>query len=236
MLLTTAGAVLIGLLCVSLTGVASAGTLANARVMLHIGPSPAVPSAKACLPAQTGVQTDCLDWVTNDTNFPAGSTKRYSLVVTQAVDGVGGLSCGIEYSGNLFCGFDLCTDGLEFSNNSWPNSGGGNRITWTTCGATVALPDRYAVTASGLQVVFGSFYVYSYGGDGFFQVTKNPLSPGPDDDELAVGSCAAQTDFLSSLAGGRIDIGAAGPGYNPCGVVPTEPATWGDLKNRFKSE
>jgi len=179
-------------------------------------------------------------------------TRRYALVVTQAVDGVGGLSCGIEYSSNLFVGFDLCTDGLEFSNNGWPGSCGGNRITWTTCGRTLdpAYADRYSQTAGGLQVVFGSFYVYTYGGDGFFQVIKNPLSPGTEDDELAVGSCTAETSFLSYLAGGRIDIGNAGPGYNPCFLdpllyssspavssscnpAPVTPSTWGGVKARY---
>jgi len=231
---------------------ALAGALATARVGLHIGPTPAPPAAKACLPANTGVQDDCRNWSSNDADFTAGMSARYALIVTQAVDGVGGLSCGIQYSGNLYVGFDLCTDGLEFSNNGWPDSGGGNRITWTTCGASLDpnYADRYALTASGLQVVFGSFYVYTYGGDGYFQIVKNPLSPGTDDDELAVGSCAAQTDFLPLAAAGRIGIGNC-QGYNSCIVfapqsnlasqgdcfpVAVTPSTWGGVKSRYGSQ
>jgi len=244
----------VGVFCVVLllltAGPALAGSiLADARVVLHIGPTPAPPSAKACLPVNTGVQEDCSSWDVYDTDFTvAGMTTRYALVITQAQEGVGGLSCGIEYTGNLFATFDLCTDGLEFSNNGWPGSGGGNRITWTTCGGSLDpnYADRYALTASGLQVVFGSFYVYTYGGDGVFRIIKNPLSPGTDDDELAVGTCAAQTTFLSILAAGWIGIGEC-QGYNPCSVFfrsdsalpsgcdpsPVIPTTWGGVKSRY---
>jgi len=214
---------------------AHAGTLDNARVMVHVGTSPAAPSSKACQPAYTGVDVDCQTWDMVDANFTgAGMTTRYALVVCRAVDGVGGLSLGIEYSPNLFCGFDLCTDGLEFSNYEWPKSGGGNRITWTTCGAELApsYADRYSETASGLQVVFGSFYVYTYGGDGFFNVVKNKLSPGEQDDELAVGSCGAVTSFLPLSAGGQISIGS-GSGFNACLDTPVVPTTWGGVKSRF---
>jgi len=216
-------------------GIALAGTLDNARVMLYVGPSPAAPSSKACQPANTGVDVDCKTWDMVDADFTEPAmTTRYALVVTLAQDGVGGLSVGIEYSSNLFCGFDLCTDGLEFSNANWPKSGGGNRITWTTCGAELApeYADRYSQTTSGLQVVFGSFYVYTYGGDGFFNIVKNKLSPGDQDDELAVGSCEAVTSFLPLAAGGQVSIGS-GSGYNACLETPVEPTTWGGVKSRF---
>jgi hypothetical protein len=228
MLLTTAVAGVLVLLCVSLSGVAYAGSLDNARVALRAVPT-SVPPAKYCLPANTGVDIDCADFVTNDPSNSGIST--YYLIVGQAATGVGGLSLGLEYT-DLFVVFTSCTDGLEFTNNNWPASGGGNRITWTSCPAPTGLQ---ATTANGIQVVFGGFYIYKYGVNTTFSIAKNQLSPGTEDDELVVGDCGAAESPLSILAAAKVDIGS-GPGYNPCGIIPTEAVTWGDLKGRFGSE
>jgi hypothetical protein len=223
MLLSSVMAGVLVLLCVSLTGVANAGSLDDARVALRVGP--VVPTAKACLLDNTGVATDCVDWEPNDPVNTFGSTAHYYLVVGQAATGVGGLSIGLDYT-NLFLGFTSCADGLEFTNNGWPASGGGNRITWTTCPAPAGLQ---AQVASGIQVVFGAFYVYKYGADTSFNIVQNPLS---GDAELAVGDCGAVVSFLSPLAAASIGVGGTA-GYNPCGEIPTEPTTWGNLKSRF---
>jgi hypothetical protein len=231
MLLTTAAAGVLVLLCVSLSGVAYAGSLSNARVALRVGPY--VPASKACLETNTGVATDCVDWdnQVNDPTNTNGSTANYYLIVGQAATGVGGLSLGLDYT-NLFVTFTSCTDGLEFTNNGWPASGGGNRITWTSCPAPAGLQ---ATTPSGIQVVFGAFYVYKYGVDTQFKIAKNQLSPGTEDDELVVGDCGAAESPLSILAGAIVGVGSA-EGYNPCGKIPTENTTWGELKGRFGSE
>lgn len=218
-----------------------AGLLDNATVALRVGP--AVPSAKACLPENTGVGDDCHDFPTRDPDVGPG-IARYYLIVTEALEGVGGLSLGIRYGDCLAVTFDLCTDGLEFTNNGWPESGGGNRITWTTCPAPDGLQ---AVTNDGIHVCFGSFYVYKYGESTLFEITKNPLSPGPEDDELVVGNCSAVESPLSILAGGMIGIGTDGrnpcccfdPPFAPlspvydCTPVPAAPVTWGRLKTRY---
>jgi hypothetical protein len=86
------------------------------------------------------------------------------------------------------------------------------------------------------------FYVYAYGNATSFQVTPNNnlLSGIP---ELAVTGCGTSgTSQLLDVYGpnadgamGRIDFGSTGPGYTPCGVVPSQPTTWGKLKNQYKS-
>jgi hypothetical protein len=219
------------LLCVSLTGVANAGSLSDARIALRVGPS--IPSTKACLPANTGVATDCVDWEPQDV---ATGISYYYLTVGQAATGVGGISFGVEYTGLLFVNFINCTDGIPFTNNGFPASGGGNRLTWTTCPQAgsddPAISNMQATVPSGIQVCFGAFYIYKYGQNMTFDISPNHLDSG---DELAVGDCGAAVSFLSPLAGAKVGIGTA-QGYNPCGAIATEPTTWGKLKSRFDGE
>jgi hypothetical protein len=214
--------------------------LSNVKVILRIGP--AVPPQESCLPENSGVEVNCqslFDDAFYDLDAGPGSV-RYYLLVAEAPEGVGGLSLGIRYGGGLFVTFTSCTDGLEFTNNGWPSSGGGTRITWTSCPAPAGLQ---AQTVNGIQVCFGSFYVYKYGVSTVFQITKNPLGPGPEDDELVVGNCSAVEFPLPTFYAGMIGIGDC-PGYLPCWhhsappgdctPTPVTPVTWGQVKTRYE--
>jgi hypothetical protein len=158
-----------------------------------------------------------------------------------AVQGIAGVSCGIEYNPSSGQGLDmfawtLCAD-LEFTNvgpnGEWPESGGGNRITWAdNCQTTVLGSD-------GAHAVAGCFYVYAYGPDTFKVTANKNLESGP---ELAVASCAAETDQLPFGRGAFVTVSAGGTqqGCNPCTEadrdcegVPVQPSTWGDIKSKF---
>jgi hypothetical protein len=211
------------------TGVARAGSdLSNAVVVLHATPTSKV--ATACQSVSSGVDQDCTTYSSNYSS-DMGASFLY-LVVAHADTGVGGVSLGIQYpEADLDVGFNLCTDGLQFSNQDWPASGGGNRITWSTCGSNISDPDRQAVTEGGIQVLFGYFYVYAYGRDALFEVTPNTgLQSGA---ELVVGNCDAEEfDLDPMIAAGKMGYGTT-QGFNPCTDVSVEPTTWGDLKSRF---
>jgi len=224
-------ATMLVLLGVSLTGVANAGSLDDARIALRVGPS--IPSTKACKPANTQVDTDCVGWSAQD-EAGVGAISYYYLTVGQAATGVGGISFSVEYPpADLLVSFINCTDGIPFTNGGFPASGGGNRLTWTTCpqasSPDLTISDMQATVPSGIQVCFGAFYIYHYAANSEFQIAPNHLSSG---DELAVGDCGAAVSFLSPLAAAKIGIGTT-DGYNPCGQIAAEPTTWGDLKGRF---
>lgn len=201
-------------------------SLDRVGVCLRVGPY--VPASKACLPQNTGIESPAYSYSTEDPNVAAGSTANYYLSVARAREGVGALSFGIEYE-DLFVTFTSCTDGLEFPNNGWPASGGGNRITWTTCPAPAGLQ---AETADGLQVCFGAFYVYKYGTPTMFSIIRNPLEPGPEDDELAVSDCNGEVSYLSILLATQVGVGTTWS-YNGCLHGPVAPATWGGVKSRY---
>jgi len=146
-------------------------------------------------------------------------------------EGVQGLSCGIEYNGIPSQGveiFDwrLCTDGLEFSNANWPASGGGNRITWTTC-----QNEEPGGTGTGVTAIAGFFEVSAYSEDTFKVIENRSLGSGP---ELAVGACDYSQVFLNVNQAGWVGFSDDGSvkGNVLCGK-PKEDATWGDVKARY---
>lgn len=133
----------------------------------------------------------------------------------------------------------LCPDGLPFPNagpnGTFPAPGGGLRITWGTCQNTVIDPD-------GVHAVVAKFYVYAYSNDTFEITPNNNLVSGA---ELDVTNCGGQTTkllfntapSLRPLLMGKVQFGTGRDGllgYTPCGVVNTEPSTWGKLKTLFE--
>jgi hypothetical protein len=203
---------------------AFAGSQDLAVVALHMDPHP----LKGNLACDWGGMP-CSDFLTE---WPVGVSADIFLVVARgAVDpGVAALSCGIEYGANLgMYGFTFCASGLQFPNDGgngdWPASLGGNRMTWnavTDCQRTVYGGD-------GVHALAGSFYVYAYGPD-LFQITENRnLQSGP---EFQVGDCSNSISNLPLTAAGAAGFGGT-LGYNPCGVVPTQSATWGQIKAQY---
>ena len=167
--------------------------------------------------------------------WPVGaSANLYLNVVRGNAPGIGGLSCGIEYDQALASGVDvyswtLCASGLEFvndgGNGDWPNSLGGNRMTWNAtsdCQLTEYGTD-------GIHATAGFFYVYAYSADVFMITPNNNLSSGP---ELQVVDCLNATSDVNPLLAGKMGFGV--DGLNPCtDVTPVAPATWGQIKNQY---
>ena len=186
--------------------------------------------------------------------------------------GIAATSCGIVYNNNsnnsIYCGsagqvapasdqygvdvfgWTLCTTGLEFtngcdlnnSNTEWPESGGGNRITWYAvpgqCGDTI-IQGKITVSA-------GAFYLYAYDQDFFAISANNNLLSGPG--EFQVADCtAAVTDLPWPQNAGYVWFSAGGTvqGCNPsttptdtldgsCDTVPVrQEATWGKIKSMY---
>jgi hypothetical protein len=222
-----------------------AGPHDQVRFALHVKPkftsSKAIPTL--CAYGPTGVtKTECLNYnVTTSSNLFPGN--HVFLVVGQAgTVGITGASCGVDYDGRsgdgidtAFVTFDYCIDGIQFPNNGgegdFPKPRGGLRVTWSTCQAGV-------IGGSGVHATIGAFYTYAYAPDILRLTPNNNLQSGP---ELAVTQCGGGTtdllQVLGPMAGGALAKVhySNGPGYNPCGVVPTVPTTWGNLKNLYRT-
>ncbi len=222
-LILTAAACMVG-------SVAFAGTQDDAVVALHdTVPAKKATNTCAIIPPATAPEDPvtlgipCSNFNTDQVVAPAATARSVYLVVAKAdpAAGVAGVSCGILTSGGVGSfGFTLCAD-LDFPNGGWPSSGGGDRITWaaaTNCQNTV-------VGADGAHAVAGSFYIYSYGGDGEVCVTANNGIPEP----IKVADCAASESTVN-LGGGKVGYGSL-DGFNPCLVsTPVEESTWGSIK------
>jgi hypothetical protein len=65
-----------------------------------------------------------------------------------------------------------------------------------------------------------------------FSIIRNPLGPGPEDDELAVSDCNGVVSHLSILFATQLGVGTTW-GYNACRSGPVVPATWGGVKSRY---
>ena len=200
-------------------------------------------------PLPLGEDIPCTDYVTtfSGKSFPG---PHIFLVVGQgnALSGIAGASCGIDYVGGggtginpQFVVFTACTNGLilpnDGGNGDFPKPGGGMRMTWLSC------QNHVPPGGAGVHTAMGALYVYAYLDATSLQVTpNNNLSSGP---ELNVVGCGITGEsFLLDVYGpnasgamGRVDFygNGPGPGYTPCGVVPAQPTTWGKLKNQYKS-
>ena len=189
--------------------VTDAGPLDLAKVLLHLKPHTATPCASP-------PTVPCTNYTTRGRT---GISYDAYLVVADVMgfEGLGGVSCGIDYNPAPGSGADiytwtLCADGFEWTNSGpngdWPSAGSGNRITWTTC-------QRNSPGSHGIHAVAGVFYIYAYGDDRF-KVTENlNLQSGP---ELKVANCVGTEAFLPAVYGGSVDFtpAATSPGYNPC--------------------
>jgi hypothetical protein len=188
----------------------------------------------------------CSEYVTE---WPVGVGSEVYLVIAKvpdAIKGIAGVSCGIQYDNALGSGIDvfgwkLCAD-LEFTNGAatcppdlppceWPIAGGGNRITWvstTNCQQTV-------IGLDGVHAIAGAFYLYAYSPD-IFQLTPNLNLQIP---ELAVADCNASTTYLpmDGQYTGQVlfsNTALPGDGYNPCiDMIAVEPTTWGRVKTQY---
>jgi hypothetical protein len=144
--------------------------------------------------------------------------------------GTKGVSFGISYNGASSAGVDVsgwtsCAD-LEFPND-WPNSGGGNVLTWVDCQTHTVAPD-------GMHVVVGAFSIYAYSADRF-SITPNFKLGVP---ALQGADCVGAQWDINPANGGQVSFDPARAGCNPCLTpcpVPVVEATWGKIKNLYRN-
>lgn len=173
------------------------------KLLLHVMP---VASSNACT---AGVLGDCSDAVTSGQLYP-NYHFVYLLAAPTTVVPLGGIECGIQYSGsyspsggqpglNVFH-FSACGS-LEFPSTGWPGPGGGNMMTWSQYNCP-----------TGETAVAGYFYVGAYSAD-TLRLTVRPVSG-----FAKVANCnAAETDLVPADLGYAVfsQTGTV-PGCNPC--------------------
>lgn len=206
-----------------------AGQNADAKILIHLAPHASKNNcgrAEATPPCQSVV-----------TSGQVGAAyDAYLLVVdADATAGIGGVQCGITYPASYFVDWTKCAT-LEFSSTGWPNSGGGNLITWDT--SSKCQRSEPGGTGTGVVATAGYFYMTAYT-PGNLSVTTRPV------DGLAkVGDCGAlpAEDIVAGTGGpsGASRLGFAsfggGAGYRPCGqVVPVQNSTWSGIKGAYQN-
>jgi len=159
-----------------------AGSLDDAHFAFHI-----VSPNKGCDGNPVAKGIGCEDF-TGD--WAVGTPAYVYVVLATAQVGVGGVSFGLSYDHTPGSGVDVfswttCADGLDFPSPSWPDSGGGNRITWITCQTTI-------LGGWGVHAVPGFLYVNAYSDD-FLQVTSEN-----EYNELRATDCLANGSDLYS--------------------------------------
>jgi len=217
----------------------------SSAVMLHIA-SP-VSSGDACALALAS-STD----IVTRANASRDGSARYFVYLLASPEqvvgapeeeqpGLAGLQIGIDYKdrkdpqdGLHIFDWHSCSD-LEWRQDTWPQPGSGNTITWVAPENCNKKP----------IVVAGYFYVAAYS-PSFLAVTGYPTT-----DLVKTASCKAAESIPDhtigldrvgwvSLGGGAIgaDTDGCNPLLEPCAVqpVPTNPVSWGQLKSKFISK
>ena len=192
------------------TGVGYAGSSLTPKALLHVTSLPSKNSnfTVCSVESPTSKGIPCSDYVVE---APVGQNLLAYIVVAQVdtplATGIRGVALGLEYNGNEGQGVDvygwtLCGD-LQFD-NMWPQSGGGNVVTWVNCQGT-------RIGSDGLHTVVGALWVYAYSADQL-KITPNRKLGIP---ELALADCdGRQINLDSTAASGWAGFGM--PGRNPC--------------------
>lgn len=200
---------------------AGAGSLSDTKVALHVTTPPAK-SSTVCTTYRPDVP--CSDYILRG-DVSAGYYVYLATGQTDPSAGILALSCGIDYDPAPGQGVDViqwifCSDGVEYPNDGpngpWPASGGGNRMTWSTCQNTEIPPD-------GAHAVWGAFYIYAYGDDQMRVTPNENIVNGP---EFKVVDCslspAEELDPAVAAGWASFSSGAASPGFNPCLGPPSD--------------
>lgn len=172
--------------------------------------------------------------------WPLGQGADVYLVAVDFVglDGIAGLSCGIDYDNTLGSGVDvygwtLCADAespITGPNGAWPAAQSGNRITWDAGTNCQVSPSPSLFEAHG---VAGAFYVYAYGDD-HFRAIANANAPGGS--ELYVKDCDnVQWDMQYFQLGEVVFTDGSTFPFHPCPFPdPVERKSWGSLKALYQ--
>ena len=198
---------------------AQAGNQLTPKVALHVSATTSKSTTICSTWSPNGKRIPCSDYATEG---PLGENLLVYMVIAQAdtplfSGGVGGISMGIEYNGDVGQGVDvfswtMCADGLQFPNagprGEWPESGGGNLVTWLFC-------QNQRIGNDGMHAVVGAFGLYAYSADQLKITPNRNLQSGPF---LALANCSAVEVPLDSIfAAGRAGFGVSG--RNPCSPV-----------------
>lgn len=207
----------------------------NPKILLHVK---AVTTKNPC--TTWGNLADCTTAVTRGSLVTSASGPFYFLYVLVATGsyrassiggtdlGLAGAQFGIQYDPVASSGLDVFTWNLcatlEFVSNNWPESGGGELLTWDS--ATKCQLAEVAVA--------GYFYCGAYSSDLVKLVAR------PVDDLMKVASCQSNEITLDpASAGGSASFTAGGTtdGCNPCAAscsgVPVEATTWTRVKTMY---
>ena len=217
----------------------------SSAIMLHIA-SP-VHSGDACALAPTSI-TD----IVTRANASGDGSARYFVYLLASPEqlvgapeaeqpGLAGLQIGIDYKerkdprdGLHIFSWQSCSN-LEWRQDTWPEPGSGNTITWVAPENCNKKP----------IVVAGYFYVAAYS-PSFLAVTGYPTT-----DLVKTASCSAAESIPDraigldrvgwvSMGGGAIgaDTDGCNPLLEPCVSQPVaaNPMTWGQLKGKFISK
>jgi hypothetical protein len=223
-----------GLATVALSSVSFAGANENAKIQLHLmSPTTKNQCPRAVVP--------CQSIITQGNLYPALYYAYVLVTDGNAAAGISGTQFGIAYDGpgaadgigiDIY-GWTLCAT-LEFITPApaWPNSGGGNLITWVAC--QVAEPGG---PGTGVVANAGYFYMAAYT-PGTMRITPRPV-----DSSAKVADCNAFEDIIESDTVtrtpshlGTAGFGTGNPGYNPCGLnTATQATTWSNVKSIYSS-
>ena len=220
----------------------------NARFALHARSQVAKAATLCTTSTPNAAGLPCTDYTVTYSGA-SGSISTVYLVVGQAsLTGLAAVSCGINYTSNLYVTWASCGD-LDFTNgptglpeDEWPQPAGGNRITWVL----PANCQNEPIGGRGVHAVAGSFYVYVYGDDVLELTPNNNLVSGP---ELAVTDCAGSStilfpdvidESLLPVVLGRVQFGNGRDGltgFTPCNdIVPARQTSWGKIKTLYEED
>lgn len=217
-----------GLGLAALSTVSFAGPNDNAKLMIHLLST----TTKAQCGARATPQCGAMN--TSGSLYPTSYFAYLVVTDGNATSGIGGLQCGVTFNGAPGAGVDvfgwtLCAT-LEFVSTGWPQSGGGNLITWDTASKCQRFEPGGAGT--GVTAAAGYFYCGAYSAD------VMALTPRPVDGTAKVADCLSNetviggTGFPVNVAShlGTVKFGG-GAGYNPCGAItPVQSTTWSNIK------
>ena len=204
----------------------------SSAVMLHI--SPVKDPATACSEGPHST-----DEIVTEAAAKADGTARYFVYVLATPrseeEGLRGVQFGIEHTGSTSAPTDLrivdwhaCSD-VEWPNDTWPNSGGGNTLTWVACQF-----DRL--------LTVGTFSVTAYA------PASMAISGYPATGLVKTANCNAAEETTDETVGldrvGWVSMGGAARGLDQNGCnpaiesclaqqVPVRPTTWGRVKSLY---
>jgi len=196
---------------------ASAGPNEDSKLVVHLQ----APAKTPC--SQAGAAPACNGIVTAGDLYPPSTYYAYVLVTdADTLLGVAGAQFGVAYAPSSEAGVDVfgwtsCAS-LQFPEETWPENGSGNRITWSP--ETQCQRSEPGGPGTGVVVTVGFFYCAAYSAD-TLRVTV-----WPNDSAATVAACDAKEETVESptvqhspshLGFAVFSSGGTVPGHNPCG-------------------